>query len=62
MPMRLADPGTLAFCPRQMSTAGGCAGVQLGARAVALASELKHGLGLTLRKSARVLQVLAVCK
>ena len=32
--------------PRQMSTAGGCAGVQLGARAVALAAELKHGLGL----------------
>ena len=44
--------------PRQMSTAGGCAGVQLGARASALASELKHGLGLTLRKSGRVLALL----
>lgn len=44
--------------PRQMSTAGGCAGVQLGARAAALASELKHSLGLTLRKSCRVLALL----
>ena len=44
--------------PRQMSTAGGCAGVQLGARAAALACELKHGLGLTLRKSGRVLALL----
>jgi transposase len=44
--------------PRQMSTAGGCAGVQLGARAVALAAELKHGLGLTLRKSCRALALL----
>ena len=44
--------------PRQTSTAGGCAGVQLGARAVAIAAELKHGLGLTLRKSCRVLALL----
>jgi hypothetical protein len=41
-----------------MSTAGGCAGVQLGARAVALAAFLKHGLGLTLRKSCRALALL----
>ena len=40
--------------PRQMSTAGGCAGVPLGARAAALACELQHGLGRTLRKSGRV--------
>ena len=44
--------------PRQTSTAGGCAGVQLGARAVALAAELKHSLGLTLRKSCRTLALL----
>ena len=44
--------------PCQMSTAGGCAGVPLGARAVALACELKHGLGLTLRKTSRVLALL----
>ena len=44
--------------PRQMSTAGGCAGVQLGARAVAIAAELKHGLGLTLRKTCRALSLL----
>ncbi|MEO7318283.1 MAG: transposase [Chthoniobacteraceae bacterium] len=44
--------------PRQMSTAGGCAGVPLGARAAALACELQHGLGLTLRQSCRVLALL----
>ena len=44
--------------PRQMSTAGGCAGVQLGARAVAVAAELKHGVGLTLGKTRRVLSLL----
>ena len=44
--------------PRQMSTASGCAGVQLGARAVAVAAELKHGLGLTLRKTCRALNVM----
>ncbi len=44
--------------PRQTSTAGGCAGVQLGARALALAAELKHGLGLTLSKTQRALQML----
>ena len=44
--------------PRQTSTAGGCAGVQLGARAVAVAAELKHGLGLTLRKTCRALELL----
>jgi len=44
--------------PRQTSTAGGCAGVQLGARAVAVAAELKHGLGLTLRKACRALELL----
>ena len=41
--------------PRQMSTAGGCAGVQLGAHAVAIAADIKHGLGLTLRKTCRAL-------
>ena len=44
--------------PRQTSTAGGCAGVHLGARAVAVAAELKHSLGLTLRKSCRALALL----
>lgn len=44
--------------PRQMSTAGGCAAVQLGARAVAIAAELKHGLGLTMRKTCRALSLL----
>ena len=41
-----------------MSTAGGCAAVQLGARAVAIAAELKHGLGLTMRKTCRALSLL----
>ncbi len=44
--------------PRQMSRASGCAGVQLGARAVAIAAELKHGLGLTLRKTCRTLSLM----
>ena len=48
--------------PRQTSTAGGCAGVQLGARAVAVAAELKHGLGLTLRKTCRALDLLGGLK
>jgi len=48
--------------PRQTSTAGGCAGVQLGARAVAVAAELKHRLGLTLRKTCDVLQLLGGLK
>lgn len=58
-----------AHCPRctrlvrsthagQISTASGCASVQLDACTVAIAAELKHGLGLTLRKSCRVLEVL----
>ena len=41
--------------PRQTSTAGGCAGVQLGARALAVAVELKHELGLSLSKVAKAL-------
>lgn len=44
--------------PRQMSVAAGAAAVQLGARAVAAAAQLKHGIGLTLRKSCRVLELL----
>jgi transposase len=43
--------------PRQVSTASGCAGVHLGARALGLAAELKHGLGMTMRKSARALEI-----
>lgn len=42
--------------PQQVSTATGCAGVHLGARAQALAAELKHGCGLTLSKTAQVLK------
>lgn len=45
-----------------MSVAGGCAAVQLGARAVAAAAELKHGAGLTLRKVCRVLENLCGLK
>ncbi|HEY5849594.1 MAG TPA: IS66 family transposase, partial [Lysobacter sp.] len=41
---------------RQTSHAGGCAGVQLGARALAVAAELKHGMGLTLRKTCQSLK------
>ncbi|HEY5892058.1 MAG TPA: hypothetical protein VIT91_02400 [Chthoniobacterales bacterium] len=41
---------------RQTSHAGGCAGAQLGARALAVAAELKHGMGLTLRKTCRILK------
>jgi hypothetical protein len=44
--------------PQQVSTARGCAGVHLGARAQALAAGLKHGCGLTLSKTAQVLQEL----
>jgi transposase len=47
---------------RQTSTAGGCAGVQLGARALALAVELKHGLGLTFGKTVRALQLMGGLK
>src|SRR5271157_420471 len=42
--------------PRQTSDAVGSAGSQLGARAVALASELNKGLGLSYGKTAAVLQ------
>jgi len=52
------DKLVMSSHPRQMSTASGCAGVQLGARAVAIAAELKHGLGLTLRKTCRALSVM----
>jgi len=52
------DKLVMSHHPRQMSTAMGCAGVQLGARAVAIAAELKHGLGLTLRKTCRALSVM----
>ena len=41
-----------------MSVAAGAAAVQLGARAVAAAAQLKHGIGLTLRKSCRVIELL----
>jgi transposase len=44
--------------PRQVSQAGGCAGVHLGARAQALAAALRHGCGLSLDKTARVLREL----
>jgi transposase len=44
--------------PRQMSVAAGAAAVQLGARAVAAAAQLKDEIGLTLRKSCRVLELL----
>jgi transposase len=47
---------------RQTSTATGCASVQLGARAIAIAAELKHRHGLTLRKTAAVLQQLGGIK
>lgn len=42
--------------PWQRSTATGAAGVQLGPRAVALAAGLRHGHGLTLRRTAAVLR------
>lgn len=42
--------------PWQSSTATGAAGVQLGPRAVALAAGLRHGHGLTLRRTAAVLR------
>lgn len=48
--------------PMQTSTAGGCAGVQLGARALAVAAELKHGAGLTLGKTKRVLDLMGGLK
>ena len=47
--------GVRSLHPLQTSTAGGCAKVQLGVRALALAAELKHGLGLSLSKTQRVL-------
>jgi hypothetical protein len=45
--------------PLQTSTATGAAGVQLGPRARALAAALNKQLGLTMRKTCRVLQHLA---
>lgn len=42
--------------PFQTSTATGAAGVQLGPRAVALAAGLRHGHGLTLRRTCAVLR------
>jgi hypothetical protein len=41
--------------PLQTSTARGCAQVQLGVRALSLAAELKHGLGLSFAKTQQVL-------
>ena len=46
--------------PRQMSQAQGCAKVQLGARALGLAAEMKHGLGIPYRKIARLLASLGM--
>src|SRR6202034_664873 len=42
--------------PLQMSLAGGCAKVQLGPRASALATLLNKGYGLTMRRTVAVLQ------
>jgi len=44
--------------PRQVSGAGGVAGVHLGARAQAVACALKHQVGLSLRKTTTVLREL----
>lgn len=41
--------------PLQVSRAGGCAGTQIGPRALGLAAELKQHLGLTFRKAQAVL-------
>jgi len=41
--------------PLQVSTAVGAAGVQLGPRALGIAASLNKGLGLTMRKTCRVL-------
>ena len=46
--------------PLQVSVAGGCAKVQLGARALALAADLKYRLGLSFGKTAQVLQQLGL--
>lgn len=48
--------------PRQVSEAAGCAGVHLGARAQGLAALLRHGCGLTLSKTATVLNELCALK
>lgn len=42
--------------PDQVSIATGAAGVQLGPRALALAADLRHGHGLTLRRTCAVLK------
>lgn len=42
--------------PLQVSQAAGAAGVHLGPRALSLAAELRHDLGLTVRKACRVLK------
>lgn len=44
----------------QVSTAGGCAGVQLGPNVVALAAYCKYVLGLTYRKIRNLLQIFGV--
>jgi transposase len=43
--------------PEQTSDAAGAAGIQLGARVVALAADLKHRLGVTYRKVAELLWI-----
>lgn len=55
--------GTCAQCgpvrslhPFQTSTAEGAAGVQLGPRALAVAADLRHSHGLTLRRTCRLLE------
>jgi len=46
--------------PMQMSLSSGCAKVQLGPMALALAADLKHRIGLTYRKLCSVLRLLGL--
>jgi hypothetical protein len=53
---RRCDKAVSSRHPLQVSEATGAAGTHLGARALALAAELRHEMGLTVRKTCRVLE------
>lgn len=53
---RRCDQEVASRHPIQVSDATGAAGTHLGPQALALTAELRHGMGLTVRKTCRVLE------
>ena len=53
---RLCDKEIASHHPLQVSEATGAAGTHLGPRALALGAELRHVMGLTVRKTCRVME------